>query len=139
VVSFTHRLLYPWGKSPRYQLDRRLGGPQSRSGRRGENSRPYRDSNSDPSVVQPIASRYTDYATQAPCVSYSSHNKRQVPLTALTGWALWRRPNVFPARYELNSYIIFRRNSRVNLCFLKLCALYLHHIPANSAVPFIQL
>jgi hypothetical protein len=23
---------------------------------------PYRDSNSDPSVVQPVASRYTDYA-----------------------------------------------------------------------------
>jgi hypothetical protein len=26
-----------------------------------ENSLPYRDSNSDPSVVQPVASRYTDY------------------------------------------------------------------------------
>jgi hypothetical protein len=26
----------PLGKSPRYPLDRRLGGPQSRSGRRGE-------------------------------------------------------------------------------------------------------
>jgi hypothetical protein len=25
-------------------------------------SRPYRDSNSDPSVVQPVASRYTDYS-----------------------------------------------------------------------------
>jgi hypothetical protein len=24
---------------------------------------PYRDSNSDPSVVQPVGSRYTDYAT----------------------------------------------------------------------------
>jgi hypothetical protein len=36
VVSFTPRPLYPRGKSPRYPLDRRLGGPQSRSGRRGE-------------------------------------------------------------------------------------------------------
>jgi hypothetical protein len=32
VVSFTPRPLYPQGKSPRYPLDRRLGGPQSRSG-----------------------------------------------------------------------------------------------------------
>jgi hypothetical protein len=30
---------------------------------RRENSLPYRDSNLDPSVVQPVASRYTDYAT----------------------------------------------------------------------------
>jgi hypothetical protein len=42
VVSFTHRPLYPQGKSPWYPLDRRLGGPQSRSGRGREekNSQP---------------------------------------------------------------------------------------------------
>jgi hypothetical protein len=39
--------------APRYPLDRGLSRPQSRSGRRGENSWPYRDLNSDPSVVQP--------------------------------------------------------------------------------------
>jgi hypothetical protein len=33
---------------------------------RRENSWPYRDLNSDPSVVQPVASRYTDYAMPAP-------------------------------------------------------------------------
>jgi len=32
VVSFTTRPLYPQGKSPWYPIDRRLGGPQSRSG-----------------------------------------------------------------------------------------------------------
>jgi hypothetical protein len=32
---------------------------------RRENSWPYRDSNSDSSVVQPVASRYTDYAISA--------------------------------------------------------------------------
>jgi hypothetical protein len=53
VVSFTPRPLYPRGKSPRYLLDRRLGGPQSRSGRREEE------------VVQTVASRYTDYAVSA--------------------------------------------------------------------------
>jgi hypothetical protein len=36
VVSFTPLPLYPRGKSPRYPLDRRQSGPQSRSGRRGE-------------------------------------------------------------------------------------------------------
>jgi hypothetical protein len=30
------RPLYPQGKSPQYPLDRRLGGPQSPSGQRGE-------------------------------------------------------------------------------------------------------
>jgi hypothetical protein len=43
VVSFTPRSLYPPGKSLRYPLDRRLGEPQSRCGRRGENSLPYWD------------------------------------------------------------------------------------------------
>lgn len=46
-------------KSRRYPIDRRLGGPQNLSGRRGEKSRPYR-ANSVPSAVQPVASRYTD-------------------------------------------------------------------------------
>jgi hypothetical protein len=36
VVSFAARPLYTRGKSPWYPLDRSLGGPQSRSGRGGE-------------------------------------------------------------------------------------------------------
>jgi hypothetical protein len=36
VVSFTLRPLHSQGNSPWYPLDRRLGGPQSRSGRGGE-------------------------------------------------------------------------------------------------------
>jgi hypothetical protein len=40
--QLTSQTLYPQGKSPWYPLDRRLGGPQSRSGRGGEekNSQP---------------------------------------------------------------------------------------------------
>jgi hypothetical protein len=36
VVRFTPRPLYPHGKGPCYPLDRRLSGPQSRSGHGGE-------------------------------------------------------------------------------------------------------
>jgi hypothetical protein len=40
VVRFTLRPLYPQGKNTLYELDRRLGGPQSRSGH-GINSYEY--------------------------------------------------------------------------------------------------
>jgi hypothetical protein len=52
------------GKSPRYPLDRRLGVPQNRFGRRGIEK--ILDSNSDPSVVQPVTSRYINNAIPAP-------------------------------------------------------------------------
>jgi hypothetical protein len=42
----------------------RLGGPQSRSGRGGEekNSQPRRQSNPRTPIVQPVVQRYTDWA-----------------------------------------------------------------------------
>jgi len=59
VVSFTPRQPYPQGKSPRYPLNRRLGGPQSRSVR-GDEEKEFaalcRDSN--PPIIQPVAQRY---------------------------------------------------------------------------------
>jgi hypothetical protein len=36
LVSLTPLRLYPWGKSPRFLSDKRLGGPQSQSARYGE-------------------------------------------------------------------------------------------------------
>jgi hypothetical protein len=36
VVSFTHRPLYLQGQSTRFTLDKRPGGPKSRSGRGGK-------------------------------------------------------------------------------------------------------
>jgi hypothetical protein len=52
----------PPGKKPRYPLDRRLGGPQSRSGRGAgqKNSQPL--PGLEPPIIQPVAQRYTDWA-----------------------------------------------------------------------------
>jgi hypothetical protein len=49
----------PQGKSPWYPLGRRLGGPQLRSGRGGEeeNSQPL--PGLEPSIIQPVIQRYT--------------------------------------------------------------------------------
>ena len=51
----------PPGKT-RYALYRRLGGPQGRSGRARKISPPP---GFDPWIVQPVASRYTDWAIPA--------------------------------------------------------------------------
>jgi hypothetical protein len=54
VVSFTPRTLYPHGKSPWYPLDRRLGGPQSRSGRGGEEKNSYPLPGLEPRIIQSV-------------------------------------------------------------------------------------
>ena len=60
VVSSTPRPYFTYGKDP-YPLYRRLGGPQGLSGQvRKILSTP----GFDPRAVQPVASRYTDYATR---------------------------------------------------------------------------
>jgi hypothetical protein len=62
VVSFTPRPLYPQAKSPRYPLDRRLGGSQSCLDMvlKREIPSPRWEWNPDHPIAQPIASRYTD-------------------------------------------------------------------------------
>jgi hypothetical protein len=51
--------LHPQGKSPRFPLDRRLGGHQSRSGSgvEEENSQPLPEL--EPQTIQNVAQRYT--------------------------------------------------------------------------------
>jgi hypothetical protein len=64
VVSFTSRPLCSQGKSPWHPLDRRLGGPQNRSWRGGE------EKNSQPlpglqrPIIQPVAQRCTTEVSQ---------------------------------------------------------------------------
>jgi hypothetical protein len=52
------------GERPRYPLDRRLGGPQSRSGRRGE-EKIVAPTGTQTRLLGHPASRYTDYAIPA--------------------------------------------------------------------------
>jgi hypothetical protein len=54
MVSFTPLPLYPQKKSPRYPLDRSLGGPQSRFGRYGGKKDLAPAGNRNP-TVQPLA------------------------------------------------------------------------------------
>jgi len=60
-VSFTPRPLFTHGKT-RYPLYRMLNGTQDRSGQVRKISLPP---GFDPRTVQPVASRYTDYATRS--------------------------------------------------------------------------
>jgi hypothetical protein len=65
VVSFTPRSLYFQGKSTRYPLDRRLGGPQTAvpdAVVKGKIPSPHRESNPRTPIVQPVAQRYTNWA-----------------------------------------------------------------------------
>jgi hypothetical protein len=49
----------PQGKSSWYALDRRLGGPQSRSGRGGEEKKFKLLPGIKPPIIEPVAQRYT--------------------------------------------------------------------------------
>jgi hypothetical protein len=68
MVSFAPRPLYPRRKNTRYPLYRRLDRPQSRSGRRREEKilDPIGTRTPTLSVVQPVASRYTNCPIPAP-------------------------------------------------------------------------
>jgi hypothetical protein len=49
----------PQGKSPSYPLDKRLGGPQSRSGHGGEEKNSHPIKGLEPPIIQLVAHRYT--------------------------------------------------------------------------------
>jgi hypothetical protein len=91
VVSSTLLPLNPLGKSCRYPLDRRLRGPEPIwTMWRRRNPCLCRDSNTDPSIVQPVTSRYTDYVIPAyntfqSSIKYFSTSKiwLYLPVTAI--------------------------------------------------------
>ena len=70
-VSVTPKPIFTPGKT-RYLLYRRLGGPQGRSGQVRKISPPPAF---DPRTFQPVASRYTDWATRPTYFPYSDYKK----------------------------------------------------------------
>jgi hypothetical protein len=69
----------PPGKKTQYPLYRRLGGPQGRSGRVRKISSP---SGFDPWTLQPVVSRYTDYAI--PAHTHNVYYSKQITPTFKT-------------------------------------------------------
>jgi hypothetical protein len=74
VASFTPRPLYPQGNSPPFPLDRRLGGPQSRSGRGGQEK-----SSHSPPGIEPLNSDRPACRLVAIPTELSTHKDHQSP------------------------------------------------------------
>jgi hypothetical protein len=102
----TPAALPPGGKIPWYLLDRRLVGPQSRSGRGGvqKNSQPL--PGLEPVIIQPVAQRYTTElsrllillketnVTEASVILFAPCLSNMVPcdnITIINGSSRWRR------------------------------------------------
>jgi hypothetical protein len=82
VAKATLRPLYP-RKEPHFPLQRRLGGPQGRSGwvwRKSLSPLGY-----EPQTVQHVVSRYTDYAIPAPTTTSTTTTTKSIPIQAWTG------------------------------------------------------
>jgi hypothetical protein len=96
------RPLYLRGNSHRYPFQRKLGGPQSWSGRRGETKIPYLIGTQTPKPGPLVASQYTDSAIPGPLITYSSMNQ-----------SLAWDPDSFSADQEILRLL---RNPRVYYC-----------------------
>jgi hypothetical protein len=92
VVSFTPWPLYSRGKSSWNTLGRRLGEPQSRSGRGSEqkNSEPL--PGLEPLIIQPVAQRYTTELSWLLCKCFIDSNK----MTGNLNWKLCGRKLSWP-------------------------------------------
>jgi hypothetical protein len=59
-------LFTPAGRRPCYPLDRRLGEPQSRYRRGGEEKNSQSPPGLEPTIIQPVAQRYTTELSRLP-------------------------------------------------------------------------
>jgi hypothetical protein len=75
VVSFTPLPLYHQGKISWYPLDRRLGGPQSRSGRGGEEKNSQCLQGLELPIIQPAVQHYTAELSWLPTLTCTKRIK----------------------------------------------------------------
>ena len=133
----------PTGKA-QYPLYRRMGGPQGRSGRVRKISPPP---GFDPRTVQPVASRYTDWAIAAhPCRGYVRNqgqetkllNKpmspRRLTFTLLT-WTKWWPP-ASASKWRMGFSSAFKGLSEGGAAILQ--ALNRNHHMAILGIKFIK-
>jgi len=130
VVSFTPRQLYHQGKSHRYPLDSRLvwaPEPVWTRCRRERFPAPLRESNPDHPIVQPVASRYIDWAVSTLHV-YDAESKLKnyyFCLLVLTfeadflnicykifGWSLLLHCH---GKIRIKWFVDWSRNNKINL------------------------
>jgi hypothetical protein len=135
VVRFKHQLLYPRRKSPQGPLERRLWGPQSRSGSCGIDTNrlplPWIES-------RPPASRYIDWDIQDRNNNNNNNNKTEIKVWWYGQWQILgiseRHVFFFLPFFSLPIRMIYRewdgglrdedmkeRNfpQRLNLCILR--------------------
>jgi hypothetical protein len=84
VVRLTPRLLYPRGRSPRYALDRRLGGPQIRSRRHGEVKKIFPSPGLELRPLGCLARSQAPYRLRYPSSSTRQIASLYLPLRSLT-------------------------------------------------------
>jgi hypothetical protein len=104
VARFTPRQLYPPRKEQRCHLDRRLGGPQSRSGRYGEVKILDRILKREV-ILRPWGIRRTDHATPL----YA----QKLALTSLTSGG--RSVGIVRSRTTATELVIFHNQKRLVL------------------------
>jgi hypothetical protein len=103
----------PPGKT-QYPLYRRLGGPQDQSGQVWKFSPPP---GFDPRIVQPVASRYTDYATR-PTLSYGVYNNSRGASwynfkTAIQHMGMQQYQRSFPYTHTFQDNMIFLKTEHI--------------------------
>jgi hypothetical protein len=99
VVSFTSRPHYRQGKSPRYPLDRRLGGPQSQSRWHGEvkilattwirTPTPWSSSPQPVAIPTDLSWLSLVYEEETKILNFSSHNIAVFNISIQSIWTLW--------------------------------------------------